>query len=124
MTKEQVELLRAAGISESAIIDRILGETKPEPEEKTEPGQDPEPEMKQEPDKKTEPEKEPDPEKKTEPEKKPETEDKILKAIEKLTGAVLSRNINTIGTENTPEESADEVLGSLLRGEPNIKGGK
>ena len=99
MTKEQVELLRAAGISESAIIDRILGE-KPEPEKKE------------------------DPEKKPEPEKKTETEDKILKAIEKLTGAVLSKNINTIGRDDKPEESADDVLGSLLRGEPNNKGGK
>ena len=124
MTKEQVELLRAAGISESAIIDRILGETKPEPEKKTEPEQDPEPETKQEPEKKTEPEQKPEPEKKTEPEQKPEAEDKILKAIEKLTGAVLSRNINSLGREDTPEESADDVLGSLLRGEPNIKGGK
>lgn len=122
MTKEQVELLRAAGISESAIIDRILGEAKPEPEKKTEPEPDHEPETKQDPEKKTEQE----PEKKTEPEpeKKPETEDKILKAIEKLTGAVLSRNINSLGREDTPEESADDVLGSLLRGEPNIKGGK
>lgn len=115
MTKEQVEMLRAAGISESAIIDRILGETKEEPEKKTEPEKKEEPE----PEKKTEPEKKP--EKKEEPEQK--TEDKILKAIEKLTGAVLSRNINTIGRDDTPEESADDVLGSLFRGEPN-KGGK
>ena len=112
MTKEQVELLRAAGISESAIIDRILGEAKPEPEKKTEPKKKKEPEEKEEP------------EKKKEPEKKEEPEDRILKAIEKLTGAVLSRNINTIGRDDTPEESADDVLGSLFRDEPNKGGGK
>ena len=123
MTKEQVKMLRAAGISESAIIDRILGE-KPEPEKKEEPEKKTEPEKKPEPEKKEEPEKKTEPEKKEEPEKKTETEDKILKAIEKLTGAVLSKNINTIGRDDKPEESADDVLGSLLRGEPNIKGGK
>lgn len=122
MTKEQVKMLRDAGISEEAIINRILSEPgteKPDAEEKkpadekeTKPAQDPAPETK------------PEQEKKTEPEKKPETEDRILKAIEKLTGAVLSKNINTIGRDDTPEESADDVLGALFRGEPNNKGGK
>ena len=120
MTKEQVEALKAAGISESAIIDRILAETaprteKPDTEEKkpaeekgTKPAQDLAPETKPEQEKKTEPE----------PEKKAGSEDKILAAIEKLTGAVLTHNINSIGREDSVPDDADKIIGALLRGEP------
>lgn len=118
MTKEQVEALKAAGISESAIIDRILAETAPGPEKpdteekkaadgkETKPAQDPAPETK------------PEQEKKTEPEKKAGSEDKILAAIEKLTGAVLTHNINSIGREDSVPDDADKIIGALLRGEP------
>lgn len=118
MTKEQVEALKAAGISESAIIDRILAETAPGPEKpdteekkpadekETKPAQDPAPETK------------PEQEKKTEPEKKAGSEDKILAAIEKLTGAVLTHNINSIGREDSVPDDADKIIGELLRGEP------
>ena len=120
MTKEQVEALKAAGISESAIIDRILAEAAPGPEKpdaeekkaadekETKPAQDPAPETKPEQEKKTEPE----------PEKKSGSEDKILAAIEKLTGAVLTHNINSIGREDSVPDDADKILGALLRGEP------
>ena len=120
MTKEQVEALKAAGISESAIIDRILAETAPRPEKpdteekkpadkkETKPAQDPAPETKPEQEKKTEPE----------PEKKAGSEDKILAAIERLTGAVLTHNINSIGREDSVPDDADKIIGALLRGEP------
>ena len=128
MTKEQVEALKAAGISESAIIDRILEEaaprpekpdteekkpaeekkTKPAEEKKTKPAQDPAPEKKPEQEKKTEPE----------PEKKSGSEDRILAAIEKLTGAVLTHNIKSIGREDSVPDDADKIIGALLRGEP------
>lgn len=114
MTKEQVEALKAAGISESAIIDRILSETAPAPEKpdteekETKPAHDPTPETKPEQEKKTEPE----------PEKKAGSEDKILAAIEKLTGAVLTHNVNSIGREDNVPDDADKIIGALLRGEP------
>lgn len=120
MTKEQVEALKAAGISESAIIDRILAEAAPRPEKpdteekkpaeekETKPAQDLAPETKPEQEKKTEPE----------PEKKAGSEDKILAAIEKLTGAILTRNINSIGREDSVPDDADKIIGALLRGEP------
>ena len=120
MTKEQVEALKAAGISESAIIDRILAETAPGPEKpdteekkpaeekETKPAQDPAPETKPKQEKKTDPE----------PENKSGSEDKILAAIEKLTGVVLTHNINSIGREDSVPDDADKIIGALLRGEP------
>lgn len=115
MTKEQVEALRSAGISESAIIDRILAESAgPGPE-------NPDTGKKPEPDKKPEPEKQPEPEKKTEPETQPaapaDRTDEVIAAIQKLTGAVLGHNVNGTGTD-TLGETGDDIIGKLLRGEP------
>ena len=116
MTKEQVEALRSAGISESAIIDRILAESAgPGPENPDAGKKKPE----------AEPEKKPEPEKQPEPEKKPETQpaapadrtDEVIAAIQKLTGAVLGHNVNGTGTD-TLGESGDDIIGKLLRGEP------
>lgn len=117
MTKEQVEALKAAGISESAIIDRILLESDPRTEkpdteekkveqaEKAEPAAEAAAEVKAEPEKETKPE-------------AAEKEDKILAAIEKLTGAVLTHNIRSIGREDEEPDDADKIIGALLRGEP------
>ena len=110
MTKEQVEALRSAGISESAIIDRILAESAGPGPEKPDTG------------KKTEAEPE---KKKPEPEKKPETQpaapadrtDEVIAAIQKLTGVVLGHNVNGSGTD-TLGETGDDIIGKLLRGEP------
>lgn len=114
MTKEQVEALRSAGISESAIIDRILEESAGPGPENPDTGKD-----------KPEPEKQPEPEKKPEPEKEPETQpaapadrtDEVIAAIQKLTGAVLGHNVNGTGTDILGE-SGDDIIGKLLRGEP------
>lgn len=111
MTREQVNALRAAGIQDKTIIDLIISETveavapnpepaKPEPEETLKP----------------EPEK-PEPEK-PEPETvKPEAarEDKILAAIEKLTGAIYNHNVLGSGIEDVPKESAADIIGKALR---------
>ena len=115
MTKEQVEALRSAGISESAIIDRILAESAGPGPENPDAG------------KKTEadPEQKPEPEKQPDPEKKPETQpaapadrtDEVIAAIQKLTGAVLGHNVNGTGTD-TLGETGDDIIGKLLRGEP------
>lgn len=115
MTKEQVEALRSAGISESAIIDRILAESAgPGPE-------NPDAGKKPEPDKKPEPQKQQEPEKKTEPETQPaapaDRTDEVIAAIQKLTGAVLGHNVNGTGTD-TLGETGDDIIGKLLRGEP------
>lgn len=117
MTKEQVEALRSAGISESAIIDRILAESAtPGPENPDAGKKKPEPEKKQ-----PEPEKQPELEKKTEPETQPaapaDRTDEVIAAIQKLTGAVLGHNVNGTGTD-TLGESGDDIIGKLLRGEP------
>ena len=102
MTKEQVNALRAAGIQDKMIVDLIISETaeavtpNPEPEKKQ-----PEPEKKQEP----------------EPEKTPEPQtDKILAAIEKLTGAVLAHKVAGTGRDDQPEKSPEIIKGELLRG--------
>ena len=99
MTKEQVQMLRDAGISEAAIIDRLLGNTPdPEPAQEAVPVQaDPTPEP-------------------VLPDPKParpgptEGEDMILKAIEKLTGAIQARNVGSIGTETGGQETVEEIL--------------
>lgn len=111
MTKEQVEALRSAGISESAIIDRILAESAGPGPENPDTGKKTE----------AEPEKKPEPE----PEKKPETQpaapedrtDEVIAAIQKLTGAVLGHNVNGTGTDELGE-TGDDIIGKLLRGEP------
>ena len=92
MTKEQVQMLRDLGFSEEAIIDRILGE-KPDPQ----------------------PDPQPDPEK---PDTVKENQDKILAAIEKLTGAVLNHNVLSNGRDNDDQLDVDKILGDMFRGEP------
>ena len=106
MTKEQVEKLRQAGISESAIIDRILEEGEPIPEKPdtvpAEPAAAPA---------------EPEPEKPEAKPEKPDRTDQVLAAIEKLTGAVLGHNVNGSGISDLGK-SGDDIIGELLRGEP------
>lgn len=121
MTKEQVQLLRDAGISETAIIDRILQETaaggspdgfalrqqQPEPEPAPEPEKQPaEPARKA-----AEPARKADPV----PDPQPAREDKILAAIEKLTGAIYNRNVLSSGMEDVPAETAADIIGKALR---------
>lgn len=112
MTKEQVQLLRDAGISETAIIDRILQETTPSPDGFSKLQQQPEPEPAPEPEKQpAEPVKKPDPV----PDPQPAREDKILAAIEKLTGAIYNRNVLSSGMEDVPKETAADIIGKALR---------
>lgn len=108
MTKEQVQLLRDAGISETAIIDRILQETAGSPdgfgkETQTEPEPAPAPIPET-------PAPEPAP---AAPE--PMREDRILAAIEKLTGAIYNKNVLGSGMEDVPKETAADIIGKALR---------
>lgn len=111
MTREQVDALRQAGIPDKTIIDLIISETSaalaPEPAPAPAPA-DPEPEA-------------PAPAEPAEPEtpqaepEAPAREDKILAAIERLTGAIYNQNVLFSGREDTPKESADDIIGKALR---------
>ena len=96
MTKEQVQALRDAGISEQAIIDRILGESegteKPAEHEKgaIEPAKPAEQAIAQ-----------------------PDKADAILDAIERLTGAIQAGNMRT-GRDAMPEQSVEDIMASVL----------
>lgn len=115
MTKEQVQLLRESGISETAIIDRILQETSaavsPEGAAAKTTQQKPEPEPTPEPEKQPAEPVKPDPV----PDPQPAREDKILAAIEKLTGAIYNRNVLSSGIEDVPQETAADIIGKALR---------
>lgn len=117
MTKEQVQMLRDAGISETAIIDRILQETSdavsPDGFGKRQP--QPEPEPTPEPEKQPAEPVKPDPVPDPVPDPQPAREDKILAAIEKLTGAIYNRNVLSSGIEDVPAESAADIIGTALR---------
>ena len=110
MTKEQVQQPRDAGISETAIIDRILQETEG-PDGFGNRQQQPEPEPAPEPEKQPAAPAKLDPV----PDPQPAREDKILAAIEKLTGAIYNRNVLSSGMEDVPQETAADIIGKALR---------
>ena len=110
MTREQVDALRQAGIPDKTIIDLIISETSeaPDPAPAAAPA-DPKPvapapaEIPAEPvTSQAAPE-------------EPAREDKILAAIEKLTGAIYNSNVLYSGREDTPKESAADIIGKALR---------
>lgn len=109
LTKEQVQALRDAGISESAIIDRIL--TDPAPA-------DPVPADPKPADPKPADPKPADPK----PAQPVDRTDDILAAINKLTGALQLSNQQT-GRAGAASESVDDILASVLA-PPKSKGGK
>lgn len=96
MTREQVQALRDAGISEQAIIDRILGEPEgtdsPSEAEKRaiEPAQPKEQAIAQ-----------------------PDKSDAILEAIERLTGAIQAGNMRN-GRDTQQEQSVEDIMASVL----------
>ena len=105
MTKEQVQMLRDAGISEAAIIDRLLGTSAAEPQPEPEPVEVPQPDPTPAP---------------VLPDPKPANpgptpgEDAILKAIEKLTGTIQARNVQSLGSENNGQESVEDILTNMF----------
>ena len=104
LTKEQVQALRDAGISESAIIDRILTDPAPADPVPADPKPaDPKPA---------------DPK----PAQPVDRTDDILEAINKLTGALQLSNQQT-GRAGAASESVDDILASVLA-PPKSKGGK
>ena len=113
LSKDQVQALRDAGISESAIIDRILADPAPADPKPADPAPaDPKPV--------------PADPKPTPADPKPaqpvDRTDDILAAINKLTGALQLSNQQT-GREGGAPESVDDILASVLA-PPKSKGGK
>lgn len=96
MTREQVQALRDAGISEQAIIDRILGE----PEGKDSPSEAEKVAL--------------EPSKPVEQANIPtDKSDAILEAIERLTGAIQTANMRT-GRDTVQEQSVEDIMASVL----------
>ena len=111
MTREQVDALRQVGIPDKTIIDLIISETSaalaPDPAPAPAPA-DPEPEA-------LAPAEPAEPEKPQAAPEEPAKEDKILAAIERLTGALYNSNVLHSGIEDTPKESAADIIGKALR---------
>lgn len=96
MTREQVQALRDAGISEQAIIDRILAEpagaeSPAEPEKQAVEAAQPAVQANTQPDK----------------------ADAILEAIERLTGAIQTGNMRT-GRDTPQAQSVEDIMASVL----------
>lgn len=113
MTKEQVQVLRDAGIPDSVIMDRILKDWETQMSAPSPENQDT---VTEEPEKAPEPEITPEPA--PAPVERPDRTDEVIAAIQKLTGAVLGHNVNGSGID-TISKSADEVLGELFSGKPS-----
>ena len=110
--KELIAGLRNLGLSDSAIL-AVLSEQTPTAAPAAPAAVDaPAPEAAPEP----EPEPAAAP---AAPEPEPR-EDRILAAIEKLTGAIFAQNAKSTGRE-TPAETVDEILAGALRGTPPRK---
>lgn len=109
ITKEQVQALRDAGISENAIIDRILADPAPADPAPADPKPaDPAPADPAPADPK--------------PAQPVDRTDDILAAINRLTGALQLSNQQT-GRAGAASESVDDILASVLA-PPKSKGGK
>lgn len=118
LTNKDVKKLKEKGVDPSVILDLLL--------EDDEQGQDPgttpdnpmnENQEKAPEDKKTETPKEEKPET---PDKKTDMQDQILKAIEKLTGAVQTSNLLNAGSAGPDVDTTEAALASII----NPKGGK
>lgn len=111
-----IKRLRAKGVDPAIILDLIL-------EDVQDPGT-PETPMNEKPENTPEDKK---PEDKKPEEKKPETpdpkndiQDQILKAIEKLTGAVQTSNLLNAGSDGPDVDKTEDILASII----NPTGGK
>lgn len=105
MTKEEIKLLKEKGVDASILLDMVLGEEAPKQEDQKPEEQKPE---EQKPEEKQEEEKQEE-----------EKEDKILAAIEKLTGSIQHYNLlfgGTDGDEKTLSDKVDDIMTQLLGG--------
>lgn len=106
--KELIKGLKDLGLSDSAILAVLSEQNTTAEAAPAEPAADAAP-APAEPEPAPEPAAAPDP-----------REDRILSAIEKLTGAIFAQNAKTTGRE-TPAETVDDILAGALRGTPPRK---
>lgn len=120
-TNADIKKLKEKGVDPSVILDLLLEEEEtpgaaPEtPEEKPEDKKPAAPE-----EKKPETPKDPDPITPEHIRQATEVQDQILKAIEKLTGAVQTSNLLNAGSTGPDVDTTEAVLASII----NPKGGK
>ena len=112
LTNKDVKKLKEKGVDPSIILDLLLED------EEQDPGTTPEEKPDQKPDQKPEekPEQKPD----QTPDQKTDMQDQILKAIEKLTGAVQTSNLLNAGSTGPDVDTTEAALASII----NPKGGK
>ena len=113
LTNKDVKKLKEKGVDPSVILDLLL-EDDPEQDPGTKPEQKPEEKPEQTPDRK--PEQKPE----QKPDQKTDMQDQILKAIEKLTGAVQTSNLLNAGSTGPDVDTTEAALASII----NPKGGK
>jgi hypothetical protein len=113
LSNKDVKKLKEKGVDPSIILDLLLEDEEAPADPAPENPKDEKPE-----EKKTETPKE---EKKTEtPNQKTDMQDQILKAIEKLTGAVQTSNLLNAGSAGPDVDTTEAALASII----NPKGGK
>lgn len=109
--KELINGMKALGLSDSAIL-AVLSEQNPAAPAAPAAVDAPAPEAAPEP--------EPEPAAAPAAPAPEPREDRILAAIEKLTGAIFAQNAKSTGRE-TPAETVDDILAGALRGTPPRK---
>lgn len=103
MDRALIKKLSEAGVTPEVIVRLLLDE----PEKLADPAPGPEP--------KPEPAPGPEPKPEPKPDPKPELQsDKILAAIERLTGAVQASNIMNFSAGDPKGESVDDILAEML----------
>ena len=127
LNNKDIQKLKEKGVDPSVILDLLL-------EEEEDPGKAPETPKNEKPEKAPETPKNEKPEKAPEqtpekpmnekpekaPEQKNDMQDQILKAIEKLTGAVQTSNLLNAGSTGPDVDTTEDILASII----NPKGGK
>ena len=111
LTNKDIQKLKDKGVDPSVILDLLL-------EEEEDPGKAPETPNNEKPEKAPETPKNEKPEKA--PVQKNDVQDQILKAIEKLTGAVQTSNLLNAGSDGPDVDTTEAALASII----NPKGGK
>ena len=111
LNNKDIQKLKDKGVDPSVILDLLL-------EEEEDPGKAPETPKNEKPEKAPETPKNEKPEKA--PVQKNDVQDQILKAIEKLTGAVQTSNLLNAGSDGPDVDTTEAALASII----NPKGGK
>lgn len=114
LSNKDIQKLKEKGVDPSIILDLLL--------EDDDQGQDPgtTPETPKEEKTETPDQKKTETPKEEKPDQKTDMQDQILKAIEKLTGAVQTSNLLNAGSAGPDVDTTEDILASII----NPKGGK